>query len=404
MVALPGKTVVLGNPPTTAHQIDPLQLADWMAEYEALASTGGISYFDTTLAALNARTGVSDGEYALVSTTEAEAGVYERVSGAWVKVAATPSIYTESLAANQAAESATLAGTHAATAQTARSDAETAEAGAETAQAAAEAAQAAAQSARDTAQAAAAAASVPLFDDTAAGIAGTTDGDSFTAPVGPGVGIYRNDAGTATFVAWLVDPVFDAVADLFANTDAIPQGTVLRAANGFSWEVAATGATDHHTITAGGVKLYALPDTQGDVYTSQLGWPADQDARTEAALFFAGRQTGILGLRQDGSYLLAGPVTIPTTLTSGWRSDDFESLGHGELATRSVLLMNLIDARATANGLSRSDFVTSAPNGFGFGGIRFEHDATIDPATLTNGGNGSSVVDLFAVSQSITFV
>lgn len=46
---------------------------------------------------------------------------------------------------------------------------------------------------------------------------------------------------------------------------------VLTTAEGFAYEVAASGATDHHLTTAGGVKLYVLPGADGGVNVAALG-------------------------------------------------------------------------------------------------------------------------------------
>lgn len=48
-------------------------------------------------------------------------------------------------------------------------------------------------------------------------------------------------------------------------------------AGGFGYQVADSGATDHHMTTAGGVKLHALPDGEGFIDTEQLGWTDGQD-------------------------------------------------------------------------------------------------------------------------------
>ena len=64
----------------------------------------------------------------------------------------------------------------------------------------------------------------------------------------------------------------DNVAAVLADTDLVysGSGTVVSAgdyvrtkAEGFSYEVAASGASDHHLTTAGGVKLYVMPGADG---------------------------------------------------------------------------------------------------------------------------------------------
>ena len=102
MVALLPQTIMMGNPPAEGHQPSKADLADWMQETESLAAGGGLSYVNSSLADLALRSGVADGEFALVLNTETEAGVYERGGGAWLKVADIPAIFLESMAAVQA--------------------------------------------------------------------------------------------------------------------------------------------------------------------------------------------------------------------------------------------------------------------------------------------------------------
>ncbi len=223
--------------------------------------------------------------------------------------------------------------------------------------------------------------------------------------VQPTIGGGGGSSTPATFSAALVDSfgstammLADAQMTYAAGDDQVLAGTMFRLrTKDFAYEIADAAASDWHLQTAGGIKLYALPDKTGDVFTSQLGWPTGTPATADLQRFLAGRQTGIKGLRQDQDLILAGPIAIPATLTNGWRSDDYDVLSHGAFATRSILLQNLTDPRATANAIAKSSFVTSAPDGFGFGGLRFDNDAPIDVSSLTNGGNGEAVLDLTAV-------
>lgn len=57
----------------------------------------------------------------------------------------------------------------------------------------------------------------------------------------------------------------DDVDTLLASTVDYAEGSFVRTrSEGFAYEVAASGATDHHVTTAGGVKIYALPLFGGD--------------------------------------------------------------------------------------------------------------------------------------------
>lgn len=157
--------------------------------------------------------------------------------------------------------------------------AEAAQAAAETAQAAAEAARdlaqdyasnaaasaSAAQTSRSQAELAALAAGAPFFADTTSGIAGTSNGDIFLVSTATGVAVYENNSGTADFTGWLGELLFDSAASCIASSlTGFSEGQIIRTrADGFSYEVAASGASDHHVTTAGGVKLYVLPTDKG---------------------------------------------------------------------------------------------------------------------------------------------
>lgn len=117
---------------------------------------------------------------------------------------------------------------------------------------------------RNQAELAAIAAGATLYDSTASGLSGTSDGDVFLVQTNPGVQVYRNDSGSATALGWLGEVVFDDVPALLADTGSYPAGTIIRTRReGFSYEVAASGATDHLLTTGGGVKLYVQPTPMG---------------------------------------------------------------------------------------------------------------------------------------------
>ncbi len=77
---------------------------------------------------------------------------------------------------------------------------------------------------------------------------------------------------------------FEAVADLLADTSLnsadVPVGSVIEA-GGFRYEVAASGATDQHVTTAGGVKLYALPTSSGAFNVKAFGATGDWQLTTD---------------------------------------------------------------------------------------------------------------------------
>ena len=102
------------------------------------------------------------------------------------------------------------------------------------------------------------------YDSVANGVAGTSSGETFFVATGPGLQVYRNDTGAGTFLGWHGDVLFDDVTSLSASTDQLPEGLIVRTRQeGYSYEVAAPGASDQHLTTTGGVKLYVIPSTDG---------------------------------------------------------------------------------------------------------------------------------------------
>ena len=124
----------------------------------------------------------------------------------------------------------------------------------------------------------------------------------------PSVGDLYVDAQGVTYigtllgsiVVWAVQPEeasakseAEDVASLLADTSftystgtetSVAEGAILKSkAENFSYKVAASTASDHHITTAGGVKLYALPDPSGFVSIDQFGAQGD-DAAVDNAI------------------------------------------------------------------------------------------------------------------------
>lgn len=120
---------------------------------------------------------------------------------------------------------------------------------------------------------AAQAAGAKLFSSIADGLAGTVDGDVFMVQVKPGTSVYENNAGVEGFLGWIGELLFQNVSGLIASTASgfIEGQTIRTRAEGFGYEVAASGATDHDVTTSGGVKLYVLPDQGGAIPAAALG-------------------------------------------------------------------------------------------------------------------------------------
>ncbi len=77
-------------------------------------------------------------------------------------------------------------------------------------------------------------------------------------------------------------------------------------AEGFRYKVAASDATDHHLTTAGGVKLYNLMTTSGQVSIAATAAPADYSESLQRQLNNFGKVVA-----PAGTYSCSTPVTIP---------------------------------------------------------------------------------------------
>lgn len=270
MAALKPRDIIQGNPPSPINQPIPALLVDWMQEQESLAAGGGLSYVDGTVAALQARIGTADGEFGLVLSAASEAGVYERVSGVWTKVASIPAIFTESLAAIEATASAAAA----LVSQNESADSET--------NAATSASTAATEA--DNASIAALAAGAAIYSDTTVGLAATSNDDLFFVPAAGILKLYENQSGVA--VEQVSTPLINRrepvdysalIADtsltyVLGKAGTVEAGDPVKTQKeSFRYTAAASGAADHHVETAGGVKLKALPDAHGAISLAALG-------------------------------------------------------------------------------------------------------------------------------------
>lgn len=130
MIALSPKGVYYGSPPSSNYRAKVSDVVRWMEATESLAAGGGLSYVNASLPDLEGRQGSEDGQFALILSSAAEAGVYEHVAGEWQKTAPLPTIFVESVAAAEAAAArdaaatfAGQAGNHAAAALASKQDA-----------------------------------------------------------------------------------------------------------------------------------------------------------------------------------------------------------------------------------------------------------------------------------------
>lgn len=122
----------------------------------------------------------------------------------------------------------------------------------------------------------------------------------------------RKASASAAAAALYDGPWLDTVSALLADTaltyttgqpETVTAGGIVRTrAEGFSYAVAPSGATDHHVTTAGGVKLYVLPIASdfyasafGIVGVSPAGSPFDERAKIATAFQAAGVVAGATG-------------------------------------------------------------------------------------------------------------
>ncbi|SPJ24261.1 hypothetical protein [Palleronia abyssalis] len=117
----------------------------------------------------------------------------------------------------------------------------------------------------------------------------TADGETFLFQNGPGTAIYRNDLGSATFVDWIGEVLFDSAQTLLAFTGEMNPGTLVRTREeGFAYRVVADWTSAWGAVSAGGVKLY--PISSGGWITARMFGAmegVDVTAAVQAAINFA---------------------------------------------------------------------------------------------------------------------
>lgn len=167
---------------------------------------------------------------------------------------------------------------------------------------------------------------------------------------------------------WIVDLAevnvkFDTVALLLADTTlgySAPSAVVLSVgdeftAGGYRYFVAASGATDHHVTTAGGVKLYVRPGPTGAVNVAALGVDdTGATAVTTAVQSLIGFADEIVF--PEGTYYCAINVTSPTTIRGAGEGRTIittEALANGTTITVSANL-NLRDLTVKGHPTSAS--------------------------------------------------
>jgi hypothetical protein len=121
----------------------------------------------------------------------------------------------------------------------------------------------------------------------------------------------------------------DTVAALLADTSltytagsatSVTTGAIVRTrSEGFAYSVAASGASDHHVATAGGVKLYVRPSSDGSVSPVQFGavpFTSAQDSGIDACLTYAAAQ-GLIARFPSGEWIKSTPLVLTVTGDKG---------------------------------------------------------------------------------------
>lgn len=127
-----------------------------------------------------------------------------------------------------------------------------------------------------------------VFATFALGVAGTTAGQVFYVVVDGYPQFYKNGTSTdADDIYYYTGPQYAADTPILlkATTRAFAEGDILNTADGHSYLVAASAATDQDVTTAGGVKLYIQPSADGS-YNFAAKAVSTTEVTTELQEFF----------------------------------------------------------------------------------------------------------------------
>jgi hypothetical protein len=110
------------------------------------------------------------------------------------------------------------------------------------------------------------------------------------------------------------------LADTTLTYSAVTSGDIVRTrSEGFSYQVAASGATDQHVITAGGLKLYVLPTDAGYNVKAfgALGDNSADDTAEVQKMLDVLKANGGIGIIPKGNYRITSSLTL-NTASKGW--------------------------------------------------------------------------------------
>jgi len=177
----------------------------------------------------------------------------------------------------------------------------------------------------------------------AAALVATAQAGIATGAAGIATGAAADAQASATEAALYDGIWFDDVAALLADTTRTYANTtagkyIRTRKDGFSYQVAASGASDQHVTMAGGLKLYVKPNSASEVSPLQFGSPVD-------------------GTNDDSAALAA---CFAAALANGWTVDlgDYAYINGTAALTRTSLLVTLgadQNFRVTGNGATIRD-------------------------------------------------
>lgn len=155
--------------------------------------------------------------------------------------------------------------------------------------------------------------------------------------------------------AGTIQKYYETVDELLDSTDSIADNEKVVAA-GFLYEGAGAGATDHNLTTAGGSKLYVLPDEAGSVNVQAFGAKGDGVTDDTVAFNAAFKARTFDAIRDE--YASTYRVTIPPT-------DDFYLITSDLVIQRNIIIEGTAPHARGVTG-TRIKFSDACTAGFWF--------------------------------------
>jgi hypothetical protein len=194
----------------------------------------------------------------------------------------------------------------------------------------------------------------------------------------------------------------------------VTAGDIVRTrAEGFSYEVAASDATDHHVTTAGGVKLYVVP--KNGVWFFDAFAPAKDDAtddggKLRAAIDAAAAAGGGRVVCSSGTYLITSYVPMKSNVTlegeSGtvWHTNYPTVSGAERIVKSAGFAFNGVSADDdyTTFNQSTGDYFTASPRAFAASTEITAGDTSFD-AALVGDLSDVSAGDWLYLSEGIAY-